>query len=273
MTYSGNTHSPMRLRGNSLRKKLDSQSFVIGTFLEIPSPALIELLGLAGFDFVVIDCEHGPIDLRSTENLIRASTSTAISVVVRPPEGYSPTASSQPLDWGAAGIQVPQVTSAETAERIVRSSKYYPLGMRGLQPYVRAASYRCYPTQEYLTEANDDSVLIAQVEGIEGIGNLEQILKVNGLDIAFVGPYDLSQSLGIPAQVKHPRVQEALVATTKLARNLGKCIGTYADDIETAASYLSMGISYLTVSIDAHIFFSSARSMISELKRFSAAIL
>ena len=256
---------PMRLRGNSLKEKLASQKFVVGTFLEIPSPVLVELLGLAGFDFVIVDREHGPIDRSQTENLIRAGVSTDISVIVRTSNGEA-TAVAQPLDWGADGIQVPQVASAEMARQVVHSSKYHPLGMRGLQPYVRAASYHSYDTAEYLAHANQESVVIAQVEGVEGIKNLDSILQVEGLDIAFVGPYDLSQALGIPAQVKDARVREAMAGAVLSARKAGKSVGTYCDDVESAQEYIALGVSYLAVSIDAYIFLSSARSIISKLR-------
>jgi 4-hydroxy-2-oxoheptanedioate aldolase len=261
ITESGAT----RLRGNSLKKKLASQQFVLGTFLEIPSPVLVELLGLAGFDFVIIDREHGPIDWGQTENLIRAGVSTGISIIVRPPNSEA-TAVAQPLDWGAAGIQVPQVASAEMARQVVHSSKYHPLGMRGLQPYVRAASYHAHETNQYLANANEESTIIAQVEGVEGIENLDSILQVEGLDIAFVGPYDLSQALGIPAQVKDTRVREAMAGAVQSARKAGKSVGTYCDDVESAKECLALGVSYLAVSIDAYIFLSGARSIISKLR-------
>jgi 4-hydroxy-2-oxoheptanedioate aldolase len=152
------------------------------------------------------------------------------------------------------------------ARHIVHSSKYHPLGMRGLQPYVRAASYRAYETAEYLAHANEESAVIAQVEGIEGIKNLETILQVEGLDIAFIGPYDLSQALGIPAQVGDARVRNAMADAVRLARQAGKAVGTYCDDVESAREYIALGVSYLAVSIDAYIFLSSARSIISQLR-------
>ena len=114
--------------------------------------------------------------------------------------------------------------------------------------------------------ANDDTVLIVQVEGVEGIQNLESILNVEGVDIAFIGPYDLSQSLGIPAQVKHPRVLQAMTDAVAMARKVGKRIGTFCDDAETANEYRKLGVSYLTVSIDAHIFLAGARAMVARLK-------
>jgi 4-hydroxy-2-oxoheptanedioate aldolase len=254
-----------RLRGNSLKKKLTSQEFVLGTFLEIPSPVLVELLGLAGFDFVIIDREHGPVDWSQTQDLIRAGATTGISVIVRPPNSEA-AAVAQPLDWGAAGIQVPQVASAEMARQVVHSSKYHPLGMRGLQPYVRAASYGAHGTSQYLAYANEESTIIAQVEGTDGIQNLDSILQVEGLDVVFIGPYDLSQALGIPAKVKNARVREAMAGAVQSARKAGKSVGTYCDDVETAKEYLALGVSYLAVSIDAYIFLSGARSIISQFR-------
>jgi 4-hydroxy-2-oxoheptanedioate aldolase len=256
---------PVRLRRNSLKKKLESQDYVIGTFLQIAAPQLVEILGLAGFDFLIIDGEHGPISPGEKENLIRAGLSTDINVMVRSAD-CAPSAISQPLDWGAAGIQAPQVESAEMARQVVRASKYHPLGMRGLQPFVRAADYRAYPTDQYLNEANAETLVVVQVEGVEGLANLGAILQVQGVDIAFLGPYDLSQSLGIPGQVRDPRVRQAMADAVHLARRTGKRIGTFCDDVEIALEYRALGVSYLTVSMDASIFLSCARSMASSLK-------
>lgn len=265
MSNQGGTLKPIRLARNSLRKRLHSQECVIGTFLEIASPAVVELLGLAGFDFVVVDREHGPIDLQDTEQLIRAGSSTGISVVVRVP-CCEPNEISQPLDMGAAGIQVPQVETAEMAQVVVAASKYHPLGTRGLQPYVRSASYRAYATADYLANANDDTLVVVHVEGERGVANLESIVQVEGLDVVFIGPYDLSQSLGIPGQVKDARVRHAMLEACRIAKHHQKWVGTFSDDVETALAYRDVGVSYLTISIDAHIFLTSARSIISKVK-------
>lgn len=237
----------------------------MGTFLQIPSAALVELLGLAGFDFVVVDREHGAIDLRDTEDLIRSGHAAGISVMVRTPN-CEPTAISLPLDMGASGVQVPQIETVEMAQQAVRASKYHPLGSRGLQPCVRSASYRAYDTSEYLAAANQDTTIAVQIEGKKGVSNLEGILKVGGVDIAFIGPYDLSQSLGIPGQVKDQRVRAAIVEAVRVARSIGKYIGLYCDDVETALEYRALGISYLTVSIDTGIFLSGSRALIARLK-------
>jgi 4-hydroxy-2-oxoheptanedioate aldolase len=255
-------HNPARrLRTNSLKHKLRTRDFVLGTFLEIPSPALVELLGLAGFDFVVIDREHGAIDLNDTEDLIRASLATDISAMVRVPV-CELAAIRQPLDMGAAGLHIPQVDSAQMAAQAIQSSKYFPSGDRGLQPFVRSASYRNYGTADYLAESNRDSLIVAQIEAGQGVSNVESILAVEGVDVAFVGPYDLSQSLGVPGEVAHPKVRDAMAETASRCRAAGKWAGTFCDDPETAIHFRNLGFSYLAVSIDAFIFLSAARSIV-----------
>lgn len=257
---------PKGLRSNLLSERYESQGFAIGTFLEIPSPQLVELLGLAGFDFVIIDCEHGAIGLEKTEDLIRAAATTGISPMVRVAR-CDPIAIRQPLDMGAAGVHVPQINSAEMARQAVRAATFFPKGERGLQPFVRAASYRAYPTAEFLQEANENVVVVLHIEGVEGVANFDEILKVDGVDVAFIGPYDLSQSLGIPGMVQSPLVREKMTTIIDKAKGKKIAVGTYCDDVSTAMEWRSLGVTYLAVSLDASIFLSAARRMVSRLKQ------
>jgi 4-hydroxy-2-oxoheptanedioate aldolase len=254
------------LRRNLLSDKYEAQGYVIGTFLEIPSPQLVELLGLAGFDFVVIDREHGAIGLERTEELIRAAASTGICPLVRVAE-CDPISIRQPLDMGAVGIHVPQINSAEMARLAVRSASFYPRGDRGMQPFVRGASYRSYPTAEYLQEANEDTVMVVHIEGKEGVAAFEEIAAVDGVDVAFVGPYDLSQSLGIPGMVESPLIKEKMDQVLRQAKGKQIAVGTYCDDVRKAMEWRKLGVTYLTVSVDAHIFLSAAKRIASQLKQ------
>lgn len=265
MPKSESNFSAPRLRSISLRRKLHQCGRVFGTFMEIPSPAVVELLGLAGFDFVVVDGEHGPFDNGDIEYMVRAGFAADISVVVRVAENHTARAA-QPLDWGAAGVQIPHISGMECARNAVRATKYHPIGERGIQPYVRAASYRTFSTADYLAGANEDTLLVAQVEGVEGVRNLESLLALDGIDVVFIGPYDLSQSLGIPGQVTDRRVKHAVADAVRLASMAGKWIGTFCDDVQTALAYSRIGVSYLTVSIDASIFLTGARALIEKLR-------
>src|SRR5260370_35547925 len=135
------------LRTNSLRAKLDAQPVVLGTFVEIPSPAVVEILGAAGFDFCVIDTEHGSFGLVETESMIRASASTGIAPVVRV-ASCDAVAVRQPRDMGAAGIHIPQVESARMGRDAIRYARFHPLGERGFQSYARAAAFGTQPTRD-----------------------------------------------------------------------------------------------------------------------------
>jgi 4-hydroxy-2-oxoheptanedioate aldolase len=256
---------PHRLRANRLSDAYERQGFVVGTFLEIPSPQIVELLGLAGFDFVVIDREHGSVDLETTENLIRAAAATGICPLVRVSH-CDPVAIRQPLDMGAAGVHVPQIESAEQARRAVQAAKFHPLGERGLQPYVRAASYRAFPTAEFLEESNENTVIVLHIEGARGVAAFDEIVQVEGVDVAFLGPYDLSQSLGIPGMVESPLVKEKMKTILEKAKGKRLAIGTYCDDVNAALEWRSLGVTYLAVSLDAGILFQAARRMVSRLK-------
>ncbi len=255
----------MKLRSNTLLEKIEKEDFVIGTFVELPSPQLVELLGLAGFDFAVIDTEHGSIGLERTEELIRAANSTGISPMVRVSTCEEVTIR-RPLDMGAVGLHIPQVGSAEMAQLAVRSSHFFPSGIRGLQPFVRGASYKAHPTQDFLQESNRDICLVLHIEGEQGIDSLDSILAVDGVNVLFLGPYDLSQSLGVPGQVNHPKVEKRMIESIEKARNAGKHIGTFCDDTDAALRWIDAGVSYLAVSIDSYIFLNAASDLISKVR-------
>jgi 4-hydroxy-2-oxoheptanedioate aldolase len=258
-------NSPPR---NPLRQRLRAGEFVLGTFLELPSPALVEILGLSGFDFVIIDREHGSIDLHETENLIRAAQCTGIAPIVRVAENH-PVLVRQPLDMGAAGVQVPQIGSQESALQVVKSALFAPEGERGLQPFVRGASYRATDPATFMANANRDSVLVVHIEGESGASNLEAILQVERIDVIFIGPYDLSQSLGLPGQVNHPRVENRVSEIAALARGAGKCVGMFCDNPANVVKWRSMGITYAALSIDATIFLNACRNLVDQVKERS----
>ena len=253
---------------DTLRQRLREGQFVLGTFLEIASPALVEILGLSGFDFVIIDREHGSIDLESAENLIRAARCSGISPIVRVAENH-PVLVRQPLDMGATGVQVPQIGSRESAVRMVRSAMFAPEGERGLQPFARGASYRAVDTATFMANANRDSVLAIHIEGESGAANLEAILEVERIDVIFIGPYDLSQSLGVPGQVGHPKVETRVREIATLARKAGKCVGMFCDNPASVAKWRSAGVTYAALSMDATIFLDACRSLIDQVKEQS----
>ena len=248
-------------------RKLISQRMVVGTFSKSQDPAFIEIIGHAGFDFVVLDLEHGPNTVLSLPNLIRAAEVTGLFPIVRVKED-TPSIISEVLDAGAAGIQVPQISARNEAEEVLQAARFTPLGMRGVCRFVRAADYSSLDRYEYFARANT-TVIVMQLEGVDAVDNIQEILSVPGLDIAFIGPYDLSQSLGVTGQVDDPRVAKAMrvVVDECIKRNV--VVGTFVDTIEEARKWSAAGVKYLCFSVDVGLFAEKCRDTIQTLRASS----
>ena len=248
---------------NLLKEKLEKEQNVIGPFMKLPSPAVVEIAGLAGFDYIIIDCEHGPLNVLEAEDMVRAAHLANISAVIRVGEN-NPHEISRALDIGADAVQIPQISTKEDAINAVNSSKFSPQGERGVCRYVRAAEYSSMNKNDYFKSANDNTMVIIHIEGMEGIQNLDQILEVEGIDVIFIGPYDLSQSLGIPGDVNNIMVEEKMKEVVNKAHAKGKIVGTFVDDINTALKWKSLGIQYISYSVDVGIIYESFKEIVKD---------
>lgn len=231
-----------------LRDRLDRGETVIGTFQLINSPVVTESAGLAGMDFVVLDQEHGPLTADDCQSLAAAADAGGIQPIVRVRENAGPEIQ-RALDIGAAGVQIPQVETEETARKAVEAARFDPIGERGFSPYVRAGGY--VGTANYTEEQNETVAVIVHIEGESGVENLDAIMDVDGIDVLFLGPYDLSQSLGIPGEVHDERVIELMEDACERANARGMTIGAYADDPEMANRWIDAGVQYITIKVDA----------------------
>jgi len=253
------------LKKNHLKKALQDGKVVFGPFLKFTDPAVVEIMGFAGFDFVIIDAEHGPISMQNAQNMIRAAEIVNITPVIR--VGNNDEALIlRALDIGAQGIEIPQINSSSDAVRAVKSVKYSPQGERGVCRYVRAANYSSLDKFKYFKSANEETMIIAHIEGVKGINNLNEILSVSGIDVIFIGPYDLSQSLGIPGQVNNSLVVEKMKEVVLKCKQNKVAVGTFADDVETAKSWVSLGVQYMSFSVDVGILYDISKTIIKELK-------
>ena len=253
----------------SAKARLREKGFVAGPFVEVGSPALVEMLGLAGFDFVIIDREHAALSGELAGQLIRAAEAAMIAPLVRVRRN-DPGEVLEALDLGAVGLHVPQIASPGDALRAVQASKFPPRGTRGFNPFVRAARYGATCVEDFRRIADEDTLLVLHIEARESLEDIEQIVAVPGFDVAFLGPYDLSQALGIPGEVTHPRVREAMRAIVRAAGPRGVAVGCFANTPEQARLWLGEGISYLAYSVDSVIFLEAcrrARESIEELRR------
>ncbi|MCF3148345.1 HpcH/HpaI aldolase family protein [Streptomyces platensis] len=198
------------LRPNEVRRKLGAGEEVYGLFGTLPEPTMVEMIGCAGYDFVILDTEHTLVDPQRLENLIRAAEATGLTPFVRVPEA-DPGAVLRALDAGAMGIVVPHVRGRADIDATIRAARYAPEGMRSLNGG-RGPGFGRIDPADYLRRANAEIMVIALLEDAEGIEAIDEILAPGGVDLVLPGPGDLSQSYGVPWQVRHPRVQEAVRA-------------------------------------------------------------
>lgn len=233
---------------NALKEKVLAGKPAIGVSVMFPSPQIVEMVGQLGFDWVLIDCEHGAISPDQVETLAMAAAAAGIVPIARPPTS-SPAAITQILDRGVAGVQVPHVGSAAEARRVVEAAKYAPLGSRGLAVGTRAARYGLRGSlARHVAEANRDTLVCVQLEDTDALRDVDTVAAVEGVDVVFVGPSDVSQSLGYPGDVTNPVVQEAMRTAFARITAAGKIAGTAgtADMLRTA---IGAGVGYVYVHV------------------------
>jgi 4-hydroxy-2-oxoheptanedioate aldolase len=242
---------------------IKEKGFVLGPFMKSSDPALVEIAGYAGFDFVILDMEHGTVGLQQMQNMIRAAAVAGVVPVIRTRDRL-PESISQALDIGAQAVQIPQITTVQETIEAVEAAKFYPLGNRGVCRFVRAAKYSATERKEYFQTANTTQVII-QVEGTQALANFDEILNVPGVDIIFIGPYDLSQSMGVPGETDHPEVIRTMKELVEKAQQVNKYIGIFTDTPANARMWRDAGVHYLSYSVDMGVYLSACRQIVEEI--------
>jgi 4-hydroxy-2-oxoheptanedioate aldolase len=202
---------------------------------------MVDFLGQFGLDGVWIECEHGPVDWDEIGDFSRACDLWNMASIVRVPIG-EPWVITRTLDRGASGIVVPHVNNRQTAEKVVQAAKFGPIGQRGMY-----GSRRSYGVQDYFKKANDETVVIVLIEEIDAVNNLSEILKVDHIDVFFVAPSDLAQTMGHTGNIQHPEVQATIDRSIKQIVDAGRNAGTLASD-ESLGRYLDMGVTFTLTS-------------------------
>jgi 4-hydroxy-2-oxoheptanedioate aldolase len=231
----------------SLKQRLELGEIVVGTFLNLDSPAVAEAASLAGLDFSILDQEHGPLTAETSLHMCAAAEQGGGNPIIRVREN-SASEIQRALDIGATGVQIPQIESGAEAQAAVDAARFEPEGERGLSPYVRAGGYD--GVGDYTADQNESTLVIVHVEGLAGLDNLGDILAVDGIDVIFLGPYDFSQALGVTGDVTGDLVVETMQDVCKRARAAGKVVGAYADSPAIANEWIDVGVQYLAVSVD-----------------------
>ncbi len=253
--------SPTRL--NQMKQRLIAGETVFGPNLQIDHPWLVEIIGVSGFDFVMLDGEHG-MAFNNLLHLITAADAAGITAIVRVPD-HSRAFLNQALEAGAGGIQVPMVNTVAAAHWLVQETKFAPLGMRGFSNATRAARYGQIAASDYAAYANEHTLLILQIETESALAQAADIARIPGVDLVFFGPADLAQSLGFAGQSKAPPVVAAIERTIETFPPTVK-VGISAFDGDDVRFWRSRGVScFLTSSM--HPIRKAFESLAEDLKQ------
>lgn len=246
---------------SNFRKTCIDKSLLIGTFAAIPHPVAIEVIAASGVDFLCIDWEHSQISRERIEDLIRAADVHRVPAMVRVP-GHAPESIAAVLDAGAAGVLVPRVSTTAQAKAAVQATRYPPVGARGVGPG-RAAAYG-YRIPDYLAKANAALVLAVQVETAEGLANIAEIAAVDGIDVIFIGPGDLSVSIDAMGPDGKDRLDTAIETITKAALSAGKTVGIFRPSPDDIGAWSKAGISFFLLASDTMFLGAGLASGITE---------
>ena len=257
------------MRENTLKQRLQEGQAAFGVMITFPSATMVEMLGHLGFDWVLIDNEHGSITVDNSEDLVRAAEITGMAPIVRP-VGNKPEIIAPFLDRGAWGVQIPHVNTAEEARAAVDAVKYPPVGHRGLFSGSRPGEYGfAGATADYVDEANRNTLVCLMLEEVEAIENLEDMVTVDGVDVFFIGSGDLSASMGYPGQQTHPEVQALMEKGITTIREAGKIAGCSCPD-SYVPKFLDMGVQYFHGSVS-RLIHSSSASYLQEMRNAASA--
>lgn len=249
---------------NTLKEKLARGEKPLGTFVSTGSAAVVECLGCTGLDFVILDNEHSPIEAETTATLVRAAECRGLTPLARVREISRP-AILKLLDVGVQGLIIPDVRGAEDARRIIRYAKYAPLGQRGFCPSRKDAwgTADLGPVPQAMSYFNSQTLLIPQCETAEALAEIEAITALPGVDGIFIGPFDLSISLGIPGEFENPAFRAALERILAACRRTGKPCLIFAGDGTAATHRFSQGFDAVAIGQDATLLISGVRQQIA----------
>ena len=246
----------------SFRSRVRNRDKLIGTIVTLDSPAVAEILAACGWDWLFIDGEHAPLETSDIQALLQAVGRQVPCVVrVAAPEELP---IKKALDVGAQGVIIPSVNSAEQAARMVSYARYSPEGSRGVG-LARAQGYGT-TFSEYLESANDEIAVVLQAEHAKAVENIDAIVKVPGVDAIFIGPYDLSASLGKMGMLDDPAVVEAIEHVTTTCVHAGVPLGIFGATPAAVLPYVERGFSLVAVGVDTVLLYSAAQNMQREMR-------
>jgi 4-hydroxy-2-oxoheptanedioate aldolase len=250
---------------NNMKERIENGQKTVGSFFESGSTSIAECMALGELDYIIIDAEHGPFEAESVMEFVCACQRRNMTPFVRVKDS-SRAAILKMLDVGAMGLIIPNVKSVEEVRRIVSYSKYFPLGNRGVA-FGRGSGFgfaEPKSLEEYFVDANENTLIIPQCETKECLEQVEQVIAVDGIAGLFVGPYDLSSSLGKPGQFDDPEIKQAIARIVKACHDAGKFAMIYADNGASANMRFSQGFDSVTINMDTILFIRMLKQLKEE---------
>jgi 4-hydroxy-2-oxoheptanedioate aldolase len=253
------------IRRNRMKHRIRNGEVAYGVLVALPSPMLIEMSALAGFDFVIIDQEHGALSPETLENMVRAAEATGISSLVRIRDSQSESILAA-LDRGAQGVVVPHMKNAEQASEVTRACRFHPRGNRGMAAAGRSSGFGTVPPSEFFAVANDETFLMPMIEDQEGVDKIDQILAIEGIDAILAGTGDLAQAYGVPGQPSHPRIQEIVAKIFAASQKANVPFCAIVKDSAGTREWKDRGAKCFLTGDDQRIIFSAFKNLISSIK-------
>lgn len=259
------------LKPNRVKKILREGGVCFGTMLRIlDSPHAVSLCAAAGWDYVILDTEHGDFTPSQIASMALVAKYESLGFFVRVPDkAYHLMA--RTLDVGAEGLVLPRVDTEAEVERILGATKYLPEGDRGASVSALAARYRSVPAQQYLEWANRENMNIIQIESEEAVSAVDALVSHAGIDAVMIGPFDLSQSLGIPSDLSHPRMREAFRTVIEACQKHGVAPGVHLQTVEQVQHWVQEGMRFVTVSYDIQLFREASARLLDPLRQPEAS--
>lgn len=254
------------MKRTDLRARMKRGERVIGTMVqEVRTPAIAQILKEVGFDFFMLDMEHGAFNLETAAEIVRVARLVDIAPLVRVC-GPQYELIARILDQGAAGVMVPRVEARSDVERLVQAMKYPPMGQRGMSSDAPHSQYDFKPLPELIELSNEDTIAIAQIERRAAIENIDDLLSVPGLDAALVGPEDLSVSLGVPGESTSERVTGAIETMVESAKRNGVASAIHMGSVEPLQGWLNKGMTMVMYASDLDFLMASSRAGLEKLR-------
>ena len=254
------------MKTNKVKRKLRQGEIALGTLVfEFGTPGIPRLCELAGAEFVIFDMEHTRFTIERIGELLAWCRGCDLVPLVRPP-GTVYHLMSRPMDAGAMGLMVPMVESAEQAQQIVDAVKYAPLGKRGTAFNVAHDGYQSVDIARTMRQSNRESLILAQIESERGVDGVDEILSVRGIDVAWVGHFDLTQSMGIPGNFEDRRFQKAMDRVAEAVERHGAIAGRAVGSAEEAVHWAQRGFRMLAYSVDIQLYRSALHAGLEEVR-------